>query len=924
MAAPRPQPPAGRLGPIHLAAVPAAVAAYLFGLGGPLLPSIGDEPLYLQIARVTGASGRWLPLRAEAGILDTKPPLLFWTALAATAGGEAWELWRLRLPVVLLTFATAALAGWLAARLARRADAGWVAALAFLGYRATMQHGRPFLTNAGETLFLFLPVVLLHGRRRAGPALTLACGLSLGAAALFKSFFLVAPATLATGLLLWRRHGDRRTFLAAHGPFLAGAAAIGLLAFALWPLLDPRPDLVLSQFVLGENAAKFRPAAFLSGLVSGPYPLWRIWLGPLLNAGLLAPPLVALGLDAWRRRRALPGEEAELWWWVLGFLLVYSLPTQRQENYLLPAGAALAVLLGVRWPALAAWSWRLPLAVLGAAALAAPVLVQAVGRAAGAPLHPPWLPVAAVALGAAALVGAAWTPSGRWALPPLAVLALPVATAFLAPFGAPFSREAAAAVAGRTVAAPDRFSQDQELLRFRLPGAALAGYRCPAGPAACAPPAGAAAGPALAFLDLGRAAPAGYEPVAEVPALKVRHAPAEVARLLGGDLSLLLERLVLLRPAPRPAADERPPAAPAAACPAPDHAPAADWPTAPEASVPPRAAAVAALERYAFTLDGPDEARRGVRTDALLVVHRGVVTYERYARGDGPATPHLLWSVAKSATSVLAGVAAAEGAVSPDDSVCRHLRAPPERCGITVRHLLESSSGLDWAERYEGQALQASSVLAMLYGEGRRDMAAFVLGHPARAAPGARWAYASGDALLLAAVLEAAMAPRHGAGWAHARLFDRLGMASAVLERDAAGTPVGSSWLHATPRDLARLGLLALADGCWRGERLLPPGWMAASTAVSPPLRAGSPDRGPGDVQGWGWWLNRPMPELGQPVPWPGVPVDAFSARGHWGQLLVVIPSLELVVVRTGDDREPGALDADRLVALAIAAGRLP
>jgi CubicO group peptidase (beta-lactamase class C family) len=334
---------------------------------------------------------------------------------------------------------------------------------------------------------------------------------------------------------------------------------------------------------------------------------------------------------------------------------------------------------------------------------------------------------------------------------------------------------------------------------------------------------------------------------------------------------------------------------------------------------------LAALEAYAFTLDGPDAARRGVRTDGLVILHRGALTYERYGRGFGADTPHIAWSVTKSLVGGLAAAAIAEGAVSLDDSVCRHLpSAPPARCGITVRHLLEWASGLDWQESYEHAPRQASSVLAMLYGVGRLDMAGFVLGHPALAEPGAQWAYSSGDSLLLAAVLGAAMEPRHGRDWPWKVLLEPLGLERAVLERDARGTFVGASSLWATPRELARFAQLHLRDGCWGGRRLLGAGWVREATEVSPALRRGSLFRKEGDVTGRALWLNRPVPELRQGVPWPSVPEDGYWMRGHWGQLVAVIPSLELVIVRTGDDRDERAFDPDRFLGLAIAAGRLP
>jgi CubicO group peptidase (beta-lactamase class C family) len=361
-----------------------------------------------------------------------------------------------------------------------------------------------------------------------------------------------------------------------------------------------------------------------------------------------------------------------------------------------------------------------------------------------------------------------------------------------------------------------------------------------------------------------------------------------------------------------------------------------DWSVAAPPAEPARRGAVEALERYAFPPRAPG--RKGIRTDGLVIARGGVIVHERYAEGYGPASPHVAWSCTKSLTSALAGVALARGTLGLDDSICRHLSQPAPQldftvgqleqlrphCDVSVRHLLQLASGLDWNESYEGMNLQGSSVLAMLYGVGRADMAGFVRSHPSVAPPGTRWNYSSGDSVLLSAVVRSALEPSLGKDWPGAALFEPLGMRSATLERDAAGTPVGSSFLHATPRDLARFGLLYLADGCWQGRRILPEGYVAASTAVSAPSRSPAAHRQAGDVYGLGWWLNRPVAELGQPAPWPGVPEDAFAARGHWGQLVAVIPSLGLVVVRTGDDREQGAFDVARFLALAVAAGRGP
>jgi CubicO group peptidase (beta-lactamase class C family) len=355
-----------------------------------------------------------------------------------------------------------------------------------------------------------------------------------------------------------------------------------------------------------------------------------------------------------------------------------------------------------------------------------------------------------------------------------------------------------------------------------------------------------------------------------------------------------LALLVVLLAVPRPAA---------AACPEREAWPTRDWPMG--ALPAGRVQALDAFEQYAFTLVGKDEERKGVRTDGVVIIHRGRLVYERYARGFKAEHRHLGWSMSKSVTNALTALAVAHGALSLDDSICKHVKVVNEAvCAITVRNLLEFGSGLDWKEYYEDGSLQTSSVLAMLYGEGRQDMVRFISSHALRDKPGTSWEYSSGDTTLLAGVVGAAMKPRFGDGWEWKLLLEPVGARSAVWERDGKGTLVGSSLVHATPRDWAKLGFLFLNEGCWEGQRLFPEGWVAASVAVSEPLLGKRVDWDPGDVQGRQLWLNRRVPGFQEEKPWPDVPEDAYAMRGHWGQSVTVIPSLDLVVVRMSDDRE--------------------
>jgi CubicO group peptidase (beta-lactamase class C family) len=355
-----------------------------------------------------------------------------------------------------------------------------------------------------------------------------------------------------------------------------------------------------------------------------------------------------------------------------------------------------------------------------------------------------------------------------------------------------------------------------------------------------------------------------------------------------------------------------------AACPERPTWPTQDWPTA--ALPPGREPALKAFEEYAFTRVGEDAERKGMRTDGVLIIHRGRLVYERYARGFDASRRHLGWSMTKSVTNALTGLAVAYGALTLEDSICKHVKVTHEAtCAITVRNLLEFGSGLDWKEAYEGGPLQTSSVLAMLYGEGRRDTVGFITSHALRDTPGTSWQYSSGDSTLLAGVVGAAMKPKVGEGWEWKLLMEPVGVRSAVIERDNRGVLVGSSLMHATPRDWAKLGFLFLNDGCWEGQRLLPEGWVAASVTVSEPLKGKRVDWDPGDVQGRQLWLNRRVPGVQEEKPWPDVPEDAFAMRGHWSQSVTIIPSLDLVVVRMADDREPGVFKLNTFLAQAIA-----
>ena len=335
--------------------------------------------------------------------------------------------------------------------------------------------------------------------------------------------------------------------------------------------------------------------------------------------------------------------------------------------------------------------------------------------------------------------------------------------------------------------------------------------------------------------------------------------------------------------------------------------PGGDWPTAPTAPSP----ALQKLEAYAFP-PRDDATRKGIRTDALVVIHDGQLIYEHYAAPTTASTPHLTWSISKSLLATVLGVAFGEGRFSLQDPVARYYPPFAAHPQVRIEDLLHWASGLDWQEDYEYAPLN-SSVVAMLYTRGRADMAAFTAAHAVYSEPGQSFRYSSGDSNVLSAALRGMLGSARYADYPWQALFEPLGIRSAVWEADASGTLVGSSYAYMSARDLARVGLLMLRDGRWQQRQLLPAAWVAFNRAFFIHATAEPGEATPGGH----WWLNQPL--AGASRPWPDAPAETFAALGHWGQALYIVPAEKLVIVRYGDDRD-GSYQHNELLKRALAA----
>jgi CubicO group peptidase (beta-lactamase class C family) len=283
------------------------------------------------------------------------------------------------------------------------------------------------------------------------------------------------------------------------------------------------------------------------------------------------------------------------------------------------------------------------------------------------------------------------------------------------------------------------------------------------------------------------------------------------------------------------------------------------------------------------------------RTLGVVVLHRGRIVAEQYAAGWDAHTQYRTWSTAKSISNALVGVLVQRKALD--------LRAPapiPEwrhaldpRRAITLEHLLRMSSGL-----------RSGGNQTPLGYWGGIDIAADAASAPLERAPGTRWKYSNYDTILLLRAARAVLGDSAYASFPYEALLDRIGMRHTYPETDPFGNYILSSQVYSTPRDLARFGLLYLRDGVWNGERILPEGWVAYSTQQAPSQHPGARE------DGWGygaqWWL------LGYDG---RVPRDTYTSAGRRGQFVTIVPSRDVVVVRTGLDPEPSGWDQVGFVA---------
>ena len=272
--------------------------------------------------------------------------------------------------------------------------------------------------------------------------------------------------------------------------------------------------------------------------------------------------------------------------------------------------------------------------------------------------------------------------------------------------------------------------------------------------------------------------------------------------------------------------------------------------------------------------------------DSLLVTRHGRIVLEATYAPFQAGLKHRVNSVTKSVIGSLVAIALRDGRLdSTDHKVVdffadRTIANLDERKkSITIRHLLDMTSGLAWQEGVDGWP---ESFLAM---ERSRDWQQFVLDRPMAEAPGTVFYYDSGNSQLLSAILSK-VTGKSALDYARETLFGPLGIEDVLWRGDPQGVSGGGAGLYLHPRDMAKLGYLYLRGGVWEGRQILPASWIEGVRQADVDMR----ESWARDLRyGSQFWV---MPKQ-----------DAYLAVGYHRQLIVVMPKLDIVAVVTGASR---------------------
>jgi CubicO group peptidase (beta-lactamase class C family) len=292
-------------------------------------------------------------------------------------------------------------------------------------------------------------------------------------------------------------------------------------------------------------------------------------------------------------------------------------------------------------------------------------------------------------------------------------------------------------------------------------------------------------------------------------------------------------------------------------------------------------------------------------SQAVMVIRHGYVAVEKYFGSFTASSRHESYSMAKSFSSALIGIAIEAKLIpSVDEKLCKYYPQDWD-CGdnsdprsrITIAHAMNISTGLRWSEDWRSNATGTNDAIF-----GGFDMLGTVLAREAVDEPGSKMRYSTGDPALLSGAIQGATG-KTALAYAQEVMFGPIGTMGIRWNSDGSGRTTTFAGMQATAAEYAKFGYLYLNNGKWDGKQIVPESWIAFTTqAVDPCV----------DWYRFLWHQNAPV-RLGPqdpacdsffcaPASFANLPPDAFFAEGINGQFIFIVPSADLVIVRLAND----------------------
>jgi CubicO group peptidase (beta-lactamase class C family) len=281
------------------------------------------------------------------------------------------------------------------------------------------------------------------------------------------------------------------------------------------------------------------------------------------------------------------------------------------------------------------------------------------------------------------------------------------------------------------------------------------------------------------------------------------------------------------------------------------------------------------------------------RSRSVLVIYKDKIIAEKYDKGFNKNSRILGWSMTKSITATYFGILQKQGKIDINKPTAIKEWQKDSRKNITINNLLQMNSALEWEEKYD----KISDATKMLFQS--EDVTKCQIDKQFVGKPNETWNYSSGTTNLLSGIIRNQFKTHQEyIDFWYSSLIDKIGLNSMVVEQDMSGNFIGSSYGWATTRDWSKFGLLYLHKGNWNGEQIFDESW---AKYVS------NPTNGSKGEYGAHFWLNAGNR-------YPDAPKDIYSCNGFQGQMVFIIPSHDMVIVRMGLKEQKDGFDFNGLL----------